>query len=192
MTTIPILVYRGDRVGLGPITRDALPLVQDWWNDPAIMVPLSGQVWPSTEKDVADWFEKYGQRGDGSAAHFLVYAAGQDHPADIREPIGVVALSGISYRGQTAWASWFIGARLYWGSGCATEAVRLLARYAFDVLGLNNLTVAIHADNPVSLRVAQKVGYRPIGVQRQACRKGGQYVDAVLLDLIAEDWRQSR
>lgn len=179
----PILTFRGETVGLGPIRKDLVPLYTKWWNDPEITLPLAGHIWPSTEKEQEEWYEKFAQRGDGSTVHFLVYELKTERP------IGIVALSGVNYRSQTAWASWFIGDRTYWGQGHATEACRLLMAYAFGLCGLNSVTVAIHADNPASLRVAEKIGYRVIGLQRQAVRRSTGYVDAVLLDMVAEDWR---
>jgi ribosomal-protein-alanine N-acetyltransferase len=178
----PILTYRGEKVGLGPIVKDALPTLQRWWNDPQVMLPLAGHVYPSTENDQQAWFDKYAERGDGSTVNFLIYEL------DRMKPIGMVALFQINYRNQTAWGSYYVGDRECWGRGYATEAQRLLLEYAFGPCGMNNVTVAIHADNIGSLRVAEKVGYREIGRQRQGVRRNGQYVDIVLLDILASDF----
>lgn len=181
----PIITLRGERVGLGPVTRAALPFLQQWWNDPKIMVPLSGQVWPTTDRDCDEWYEKYGARGDGSQVHFLVYLLTE------QDPIGHVNLFQINYRSQTAWAAG-LGDKRYWGRDYSIEAARLLLGYAFDVLGLHNVSAAIHADNRGSLRAAEAVGYTRIGIQRQSARKNGTRVDAVLLDILADDWRAAR
>jgi RimJ/RimL family protein N-acetyltransferase len=179
---LPIVTLKGQLVGLGPIRRDLAALYAQWWNDPDITLPLAGHVWPSTLKDQEAWYEKYGERGDGSTVHFLVYEL------STLRPIGVVCLFSINYRNQTAWASSFIGAKELWGKGYGTEARRLLLEYAFGPCGLNNVTVAIHADNTASLRVAEKLGYRLIGTQRQGVRRGGAYVDIVLLDVLASEF----
>jgi RimJ/RimL family protein N-acetyltransferase len=176
-----ILTYEGERVGLGPIQKDLLPTLQRWWNDPKVMLPLTGYVYPSTLKDQEEWYEKYALRGDGSTIHFLIYQL------DGLLPIGVTALSQINYRNQTAWASQYIGEPSVWGQGYGTEARRLLLGYAFGPCGLNNVTVAIHADNHGSLAVARKLGFREIGRQRQGVRRNGEYIDIVLLDILAAD-----
>jgi RimJ/RimL family protein N-acetyltransferase len=181
----PVITYRGELVGLGPLRKDVLPLMQQWWNDPEVMLPLSNHVFPSTAKDQEEWYEKWAVRGDGSTVHFLVYEVSTSRP------IGVVNLSQINYRNQSAWASSYIGERECWGRGYGTEARRLLLAYAFSVCGLNNVTVAIHADNVRSLRVAEKLGYQEIGRQRQGVRRGHAYIDIVLLDILAADFEKA-
>jgi RimJ/RimL family protein N-acetyltransferase len=56
--------------------------------------------------------------------------------------------------------------------GYATEAVRALAGYAFDVLGAEVVRVYASADNAASIRVAEKVGMRL--VERIEHREAGE------------------
>lgn len=181
----PILTIRGEKVGLGPIRKDLTALYVKWWNDPEVTMMLAGHIWPSTEKDQEEWYEKYAPRGDATTIHFLVYELGV-----VPRPIGIVNLFNVNYRNQTANAGSFIGELECRGRGYATEARRLLLGYAFGPCGLNNVTVFIHADNEASLCVAEKVGYRRIGIQRQGVRRSGEYVDIVLLDMLASDYRE--
>lgn len=57
----------------------------------------------------------------------------------------------------------FVG---YWvaatarGQGIATRALRLVVAWAFGRLGLEQLTAWVYADNPVSPRVLEAVGFR--------------------------------
>ena len=182
----PVMVLRGQQVGLGPIRKEDLGRIHMWWNDPEIMLPLSGVVWPRTEREVEEWYEKQASPTDHSTVNFAVYELSSE------AIVGCVALAQINYRSQTAWPSSYIGDQRLQGCGYGTEARQLLIQYAFDILGLHSLTVAIHTDNPASLRVAEKVGYRVIGTQRQSCRRFGQRVDAILLDLLADEWRASQ
>lgn len=178
----PILTLRGPRVGLGPVTKDALPLLLRWWNDQKIMLPLSGQLWPSTMKDAETWYDQYAVKGDGSQVHFLAYRLG-----DVPVLAGHCNLFGINYRNQTAWAGGFIGDKRYWGRDYAVEGAGLLLGFAFHVLGLHNVTASIHADNRGSLRVAEMIGFKEFGRQRGGARRGQQRVDMVFLDITADD-----
>lgn len=182
-TSSPILTLKGRLVGLGPIRKDLLDLCAAWWNDPQVTLPLAGHVWPSTLKDQEAWYDKHAERGDGSTVNFLVYDRWPPRP------IGAVCLFNINYRNQTAWASWFIGERTDWGRGYGTEAARLLLEYAFGPCGLHNVTVAVHADNRGSLRLAQKLGFREIGRQRGGVRRGDSSIDVVFLDILPADLR---
>ena len=65
---------------------------------------------------------------------------------------------------ERAWAE--IGYRLarpYWGQGVATSASRLLARRAFDALGVDVVSARTMPENLASRRVMEKVGLRETG-----------------------------
>jgi RimJ/RimL family protein N-acetyltransferase len=49
---------------------------------------------------------------------------------------------------------------------------RAVCAYAFDHLGAEEVTSAAFLDNPASLAVSRKVGYRPNGVVRLKRRDG--------------------
>ena len=52
------------------------------------------------------------------------------------------------------------------GQGAATRAVKLVSRYAFDVLGWARLEICVIADNAASRAVALRAGFRLEGVLR--------------------------
>jgi len=53
--------------------------------------------------------------------------------------------------------------RRFWGRGYATEAARASARYAFESLGQERVISLIAPDNVNSIRVAERLGERPVG-----------------------------
>jgi RimJ/RimL family protein N-acetyltransferase len=81
------------------------------------------------------------------------------------------------------------------GRGLMVEACRLLVRHAFidtedGGLGMRRLTANVAVDNPASQRVVQRAGFVQIGVERRSTLLGdGSYVDAVLYDQLAEEYR---
>ncbi|HRY63322.1 MAG TPA: GNAT family N-acetyltransferase [Patescibacteria group bacterium] len=58
----------------------------------------------------------------------------------------------------------------YWGKGIATEAVKLIEKFAYKVLKLYRLELRIKPKNKASIKVAIKNGYRKEGLLRG--RKG--------------------
>ena len=58
------------------------------------------------------------------------------------------------------------------GRGIATRAVRLLAQWACDELGLTRIAILPHKDNDASRRVAEKAGFRDTGELTSAPRGG--------------------
>jgi [ribosomal protein S5]-alanine N-acetyltransferase len=67
----------------------------------------------------------------------------------------------------------------YWGKGIMTEAVGLIARYAFSKLGLVRLTAKAFAHNKASQRVLEKNGFVSEGMSKKFYLKDGNYIDAV-------------
>ena len=62
--------------------------------------------------------------------------------------------------------------RVHQGSGIGTRMRRAVCAYAFDHLGAVEVTSGAFVDNPASLAVSRKVGYRPNGVVRLKRRDG--------------------
>jgi RimJ/RimL family protein N-acetyltransferase len=73
------------------------------------------------------------------------------------------------------------------GRGVATRAVRLLARYAFESLGLRRVEILTAAGNPASQRVAEKAGFTREGVLRSYMDNKGERLDMVAWSLLPEE-----
>lgn len=76
---------------------------------------------------------------------------------------------------------WF--GRPFWGMGLATEAAAALLGYAFDILSLRLIRSGVFADNPASLRVQAKLGFRRVGasIKRSLARRAEvAHIDTVL------------
>lgn len=73
------------------------------------------------------------------------------------------------------------------GRGVASSAVRLVARFGFEHLGLQRIEILAATGNLPSQRVAEKAGAVKEAVLRKRLRLKGEPVDAVLYSLVAED-----
>ena len=51
----------------------------------------------------------------------------------------------------------------YWGQGLSTEAAKAIISEARDTLGVKALIAGVFADNPASLRVLEKLGFKLTG-----------------------------
>lgn len=58
------------------------------------------------------------------------------------------------------------------GQGIGTRMRRAICAFVLDELGAAEITSGAFLDNPASLAVSRKVGYRPNGVQRMKRREG--------------------
>ena len=84
-----------------------------------------------------------------------------------------------------------IGEKEYWGQGYGQEAVKLLVDYGFNLLNLNSIMLGAFEFNARALRCYERAGFKVIGRRRQARIIGGRKYDAVLMDILAEEFRST-
>ncbi len=77
--------------------------------------------------------------------------------------------------------------RRHHGRGLGTQMRAALLALAFDGLGATSARSAAFEDNPSSLRVSEKLGYRPDGIEIYARRGVAARTQRLRLDLA--DWR---
>ena len=71
----------------------------------------------------------------------------------------------------------------------APDAIRALAAHLIDDRGHHRLTIDPAAANSRAIAAYAKVGFRPVGVMRRYQRMAdGTWVDALLMDLLAEEF----
>ncbi|MFI8087979.1 GNAT family N-acetyltransferase [Streptomyces sp. NPDC086080] len=75
------------------------------------------------------------------------------------------------------------------GKGYGTDVVAVLCHYGFVVRGLHRLQIDTLSDNTAMLRSAERNGFVREGVLRSSAWVMGEFLDEVLLGLLAQDWR---
>lgn len=87
---------------------------------------------------------------------------------------------------------WFriglVGPEVY-GRGYGTEATRLLLGCAFDTVGLHRIELEVYAFNHRARHVYEKLGFRVEGTRREALDWDGARHDAIVMGLLAHEWR---
>lgn len=74
------------------------------------------------------------------------------------------------------------------GKGYGNDIVAVLCHYGFVVRGLHRLQVETLADNHAMLAAAEKNGFVREGVTRSSSWVMGEWLDEVVLGLLAEEW----
>lgn len=176
----PILNITGERVALGPIRRDLLPLYQRWIDDWEVTRTLSHPLRPVTLEAEESWYQ--GAAMDGRGAMFTIYER------DTLRPIGNTGLEDINHQHRTAVFGILIGEKDCWGKGYGTETARLMLDYGFTALGLHNIMLQVFAYNERGIRAYRRAGYREIGRRRQAHILGSEAHDIILMDCLASEF----
>ena len=92
---------------------------------------------------------------------------------------------------QNAYVGYWIDER-HAGNGYMSEAVVLVARFAFDDLHLHRLQIAIIPRNHNSRRVVEKLDLRDEGVALRYLEINGVWEDHVRYAITAEEWDDRR
>ncbi|GAA1355329.1 GNAT family N-acetyltransferase [Streptomyces beijiangensis] len=75
------------------------------------------------------------------------------------------------------------------GKGYGADVVAVLCHYGFVVRGLHRLQIETLSDNIAMLRSAERNGFVREGVLRSSGWVMGEFMDEVLLGLLAQDWK---
>jgi len=176
--TLPILNLTGDRVALGPLRSDLVPLYERWQNDFEVGYTTVG-LRVMTAEAAAEWYRVH--CGPGHAT-FTIY--------ELRglRPIGTTGLFDINHQHRRAEFGLRIGEKDCWGKGYGTEVTRLVLGYGFGALSLHHIFLRVVAYNRRGLRAYERAGFRVIGRRRQAHWLGGQAHDIVFMDCLASEF----
>ncbi|AOT61703.1 MULTISPECIES: GNAT family N-acetyltransferase [Streptomyces] len=75
------------------------------------------------------------------------------------------------------------------GKGYGTDVVAVLCHYAFVVRGLRRLQIETLSDNTAMLRAAERNGFVQEGLLRSSAWVLGEFLDEVVMGLLAQDWK---
>jgi RimJ/RimL family protein N-acetyltransferase len=70
-----------------------------------------------------------------------------------------------------------------------TDVVKVLCWYGFAARGLHRLQIETLADNAAMMRAATRAGFVSEGTLRRSAWVNGDFVDEVVLGLLASEWR---
>ena len=77
------------------------------------------------------------------------------------------------------------------GRRLGTDIVRVLCRYGFAIRGLHRLQVETLADNAAMIQAAGRAGFTREGTLRRSAWVNGEFLDEVILGLLAPEWSRS-
>ena len=126
-------------------------------NDPELRAHLA-QVYPLSQSQEQQWLEAT-LRLEPALQPFAIEArlATRRKGFDLTL-VGTIGFHNLDWRNRTAELGMFLGPREVWGKGYGTEALRVLAAFAFGELNLNRLWLRVYEDNARARRSYEKGG----------------------------------
>ncbi|MGX6604743.1 GNAT family N-acetyltransferase [Micromonosporaceae bacterium Da 78-11] len=139
---------------------------------------------PSAVAEVVGWLADgvHRRRLSGDGAHLAIVERSTGRivgSAGLRETDWAAGRTEIGYGIQVAER----------GRGHATEAARAVGRWALTEGGMRRVELHSRVDNPASVRVAEKAGYRLVSTERIAEQDGCAAHDLSLFAMITSDLR---
>jgi RimJ/RimL family protein N-acetyltransferase len=177
-----MLNIQGERIALGPASRDHQDDYRRWFNDfyvqrTAGLVPLP---W---NKDAFDsFFTNRILKDNDDDAWFTVFEN------ETSRPIGFSGIRDIDHRNRTAEFFVTIGEGDARGKGYGTKATILTLDYAFTALGLHNVMLDVLSASLAGIRAYEKAGFRQIGRRRECEMMGGRLWDMMFMECLSSEF----
>jgi RimJ/RimL family protein N-acetyltransferase len=178
----PIVNLVGEKVALGPLRRDLVPLYHRWDNDFEANATM-GELGPEPLEATEAWYERASRNDRDSRVSFTIYQR------DSMRPIGTANLHMIDHIHRAAFFGMRIGEKDCWDHGYGTETARLVLDYGFTALNLHSVRLTVYSFNARGLRAYERAGFRLIGRWREAYRMGGRAYDVIYMDCLATEFQ---
>ncbi len=172
----PLICLEGEKVALGPLSRELIALYQKWDAD-FVVNRTTTHLRPVTLEEESDAYERYTR--DKDYVLFTIYER------QTWQPIGKTYLY---LTGNNADYGIVIGERECQGKGYGTETTRLVLDYGFTTLGLHNIMLTVMEYNLAGIKAYENAGFRQIGRRRKARWMDGKYWDVVYMDCLADEY----
>ena len=179
--TPKVVFLQGKKTVLRPLTREDLPILVQYINDPEIRRFVTMRT-SMTLDDENAWFDSLlrGAPKYRSDFVFIIEADGK--------VIGDMGLHSIDYVDQTCVTGAMIGEKEYRGKGYGTDAKMQMLHYAFTELNMRKVCSEVLETNPRSQAYLKKQGYQIEGVRKKQILKGGEFRDLLLVALFKDDF----
>jgi RimJ/RimL family protein N-acetyltransferase len=172
----------GEGVELRRHERANYPIYARWYGDEEIWRLTSWAAEPMQQAQAERLFED--REASAVDDSFAIHREGEE------KPLGVISLTNINEANGSAELSVIIGDEKDRDKGFGTEAIRVILRYAFEDLGLQRVDLSVFEFNELAIRAYEKLGFQREGRVRQAVRRDGKFHDAILMRILASEWRE--
>jgi RimJ/RimL family protein N-acetyltransferase len=153
------------------------------WNQDSEMTAHMHFLWPPNSLESARrWAEEEARRRPADDVLFLVIENREG------ERVGMISTHQCERRTGTFRYGIAIR-REHQRRGYASAAILLILRYFFEELRYQKVTVNIHANNPASIRLHERLGFQLEGRLRRMVFSGGQLWDDLHMGMTVEEFQ---
>ena len=175
--------YESENLYLSPMNPDDYQTYTKWVNDESLARGISNFKLNITDLSEKEWIEKICKDGKHN------YSIIKKDNNELIWNYSVELKDDISRRYHVGG---FIGEKENRGKGYGTEALKLITKYAFEILNAETIFSGIYAFNEASLKSAKKAGYNEAGRYRNAYYYNGKFNDEVLIEITRKAYENQK
>jgi len=183
-TPTPIITIAGERVALGSLRRDLIPVYHAWISNLETTQYLSEAGSAPTLDEEVEWYER--EIRNANQRTFTIYAM-PDY-----QPIGTVNLHQIDHKHRKANMGIMIGEPAMRGRGLGTEAVELIVDFGFNALNLHSIWLATYEFNIAGRKAYARAGFTKVGRRHQCRYHAGRFRDEIHMDILVSEFTASQ
>jgi len=102
--------------------------------------------------------------------------------------LGNGGFNNINHINKTAEVGLFIGEEEDRNKGLGTEALRLLVKYGFEYLNLNNIMLRVYSFNERAIKCYTKTGFKEFGRRHNTTIIKNVTYDEIYMEILREDY----
>jgi RimJ/RimL family protein N-acetyltransferase len=176
-------LLEGRNVNLRIMEKEDVPLIVERWNS----LEFQGEYFPVPQKSRTQAVQEFENPSPVQAA--------MGHAEFMIEKKDGTRIGHIGY-GKDTLHEWVeIGYDIVpteRKKGYASEAIQIIVDYLFLSRDIPRITVCTDARNTAAIRAAEKAGFKRESIVRKGGFSMGKYVDACLLGILREEWKEPR
>lgn len=170
---------KSERLILRKSTFDDCEYFAKWEQTPAVTEFFTINAGRDYEEVVREFTER---KSDVDKKQFTVCLA------ETGEPIGRIYVSSINHHYDSLDITRiYIADPKMRGKGYGEEALRLVMKWAFEIMNAERVTLDHFSDNLIAASLYEKAGFKREGVMRHG-GKNGVYVDLCLMSILREEY----
>ena len=175
----------GEELYLDSIEEQDSEILLSWLqNENTLRLLNSVPASPWTVETIGEWIKRV--NGSKNDCLFGIRAMPDG------EMIGYLEIDGIRWEDHTCGMSYLIGDEGLRGMGLGYQAVKIGLDYAFFELDMYRVQITIFENNPVSIKLAQKLNFVKEGTFREHIARDGRRYDMYLHGLLRKEWKSEK
>ena len=176
-------LLEGKNVNLRLMEKEDVPLLVEWWNS----LEFQGEYFPVLQKSKTQALQEFENPSPVQVA--------MGHGEFMIEKKDGTRIGHIGY-GKDILHDWIeIGYDIVSSErrkGYAREAIQIMVDYLFLYKDMPRISVCTDARNIAAIRAAESVGFKREGIVRNGGFAKGEFVDACLLGILREEWKEPK